>query len=166
MYTGEAYETDNFENDVRAYYPKYSNEEDKGVQNYLKKYAEQALMENKDCQGDVFLDSFDDERRENIVARGKELVAGLASLTADTNGGVTSTQGTGLLVSCALASRYKAYGKDSIENYLRTKGLGVIHGGKHSLRYTPVFDLSRKEVKLIVDLTRDALLNGPTQSDS
>jgi hypothetical protein len=42
----------------------------------------------------------------------------------------------------------------------------VIHGGEHSLRYTPVFDLSKKEVKLIVDLTRDALLNGPTQSDS
>jgi acetylornithine/succinyldiaminopimelate/putrescine aminotransferase len=112
------------------------------------------------------MDSFDDERRENIVARGKELVDGLASLADDTNGGVTSAQGTGLLASCALASRYKAYGKGSIENYLRIKGLGVIHGGDHSLRYTPVFDLSKKEVKLIVDLTRDALLNGPTHPDS
>ncbi len=114
----------------------------------------------------VVMDSFDDERRENIVARGKELVDGLAALADDTNGGVTSAQGTGLLVSCALAPRYKTYGKDSTENYLRTKGLGVIHGGEHSLRYTPVFDLSQKEVKLIVDLTRDALLNGPTHPDS
>jgi acetylornithine/succinyldiaminopimelate/putrescine aminotransferase len=108
------------------------------------------------------MDSFDNERRENIIARGKELLDGLAALTDETNGGVTSAQGTGLLVSCALAPQYKTYGKDSTENYLRTKGLGVIHGGEHSLRYTPVFDLSPKEVKLIVDLTRDALLNGPT----
>ena len=112
------------------------------------------------------MDSFDDARRENIVIRGKQLVDGLAALAGDTNGGVTSAQGTGLLVSCALAPQYKTYGKDSTENYLRTKGLGVIHGGEHSLRYTPVFDLSEKEVKLIVDLTRDALLNGPTHPDS
>jgi acetylornithine/succinyldiaminopimelate/putrescine aminotransferase len=112
------------------------------------------------------MDSFDDERRENIVARGKELVDGLAALADETNGGITSVQGTGLLVSCALAPQYKAYGADSTENYLRINGLGVIHGGEHSLRYTPVFDLSQKEVNLIVDLTRDALVNGPTHPDS
>ena len=72
-----------------------------------------------------------------------------------------STQGTGLLVSCALASRYKTYGTNSTEDYLRKQGLGVIHGGEHSLRYTPIFDITSKEVDLIVALTRDALLNGP-----
>ena len=78
------------------------------------------------------------------------------------DGAITSTQGTGLLVSCALADRYKTYGADSTEDYLRKQGLGVIHGGEHSLRYTPIFDISSKEVDLIVALTRDALLNGPT----
>ena len=50
---------------------------------------------------------------------------------------------------------------NSTEDYLRRHGLGVIHGGAHSLRYTPVFDITSKEVDLIVQLTRDALMNGP-----
>ncbi len=108
------------------------------------------------------LDSLTDERRENIRVRGKQLVDGLASL-ADI--GVTSAQGTGLLSSCALEARYKTYGANSIEDYLRRNGLGVIHGGARSLRYTPVFDLTSKEVDLIVALTKDGLLNGPTQQD-
>jgi len=108
------------------------------------------------------LKSFDSERRQNIQTRGKELVEGLEGL-ADITDGITSTQGTGLLVSCALAPRYKAYGANSTEDYLRRNGLGVIHGGEHSLRYTPVFDLSSKEVDLIVQLTKDALLNGPVR---
>jgi acetylornithine/succinyldiaminopimelate/putrescine aminotransferase len=107
------------------------------------------------------LSSFDDARRNNIRTRGAELVNGLQAL-ADETDGIESTQGTGLLVSCALASRYKAYGTNSTEEYLRKHGLGVIHGGEHSLRYTPVFDITSKEVDLIVQLTKDALLNGPT----
>jgi acetylornithine/succinyldiaminopimelate/putrescine aminotransferase len=107
------------------------------------------------------LKSFDDARRENIRERGKQLVDGLAALAGETDGGIESTQGTGLLVSCALADRYKTYGTNSTEDYLRRQGLGVIHGGEHSLRYTPIFDITSKEVDLIVALTRDALLNGP-----
>jgi len=107
------------------------------------------------------LDSFGSERRQNIRARGEQLVGGLAGLRDDTDGGVTSAQGTGLIASCALASRYKTYGANSTEDYLRKNGLGVIHGGKRSLRYTPVFDASAKEIDLIVALTKDALLNGP-----
>jgi len=109
------------------------------------------------------LDSFTDERRENIRERGKELVAGLAALGGETDGGVTHAQGTGLLASCALARRYKTYGANSIEDYLRRNGLGVIHGGERSLRYTPVFDVTSREIDLIVALTKDGLLNGPTQ---
>jgi len=106
------------------------------------------------------LGSFDAKRRDNIRARGEELVNGLQALT-DVTDGITNTQGTGLLVSCALAPHYKTYGANSTEDYLRRKGLGVIHGGEHSLRYTPVFDVTSKEVDLIVQLTQDALLNGP-----
>jgi acetylornithine/succinyldiaminopimelate/putrescine aminotransferase len=108
------------------------------------------------------LDSLNEERRENIRARGKQLVDGLAALTTETDGGVTSAQGTGLLASCALASRYKTYGANSTEDYLRRHGLGVIHGGERSLRYTPVFDVTAKEINLIVELTKEALINGPT----
>jgi len=108
------------------------------------------------------LDSLDETRRENISVRGKQLVDGLAALATETGGGVTSAQGTGLLASCALATRYKTYGANSIEDYLRRHGLGVIHGGERSLRYTPVFDASAKEIDLIVSLTKEALINGPT----
>lgn len=107
------------------------------------------------------LDSFSAGRRENIRVRGQQLVNGLLALAAETNDGITSVQGTGLLVSCALAERYKTSGANSTEDYLRKKGLGVIHGGERSLRFTPVFDISAKEVELIVELTKDALLNGP-----
>jgi acetylornithine/succinyldiaminopimelate/putrescine aminotransferase len=107
------------------------------------------------------LNSFNDERRKNIRRRGEQLVAGLEALAAELNGAITHVQGTGLLVSCELAERYKVYGANSTEDYLRRAGLCVIHGGAHSLRYTPVFDIGEKEVDLIVDMTRDALLNGP-----
>jgi acetylornithine/succinyldiaminopimelate/putrescine aminotransferase len=89
------------------------------------------------------------------------LLEKLAALEGQTDGAVTSAQGTGLLLSCALDDRYKIYGKDSTEDYLRKIGLAVIHGGTHSLRYTPVFDIGESEVDLIVDLTREALLSGP-----
>jgi acetylornithine/succinyldiaminopimelate/putrescine aminotransferase len=107
------------------------------------------------------LDSFTPERRRNIRERGRELVERLGHLAEETHGAVTGAQGTGLLLSCELDARYKVYGANSTEEYLRKNGLGVIHGGKHSLRYTPVFDISAKEVELIVALTRDALLHGP-----
>lgn len=104
------------------------------------------------------------ELRENIRRRGERLVAGLAALTGETDGAVTSAQGTGLLVSCELDQRFKIYGADSTEDYLRKIGLAVIHGGAHSLRYTPVFDISEKEVDLIVALTKEAIQDGPRAS--
>ncbi len=110
------------------------------------------------------LESFTPELRENIRARGKQLVHGLASLADETDGAVLSAQGTGLLLSCELAPRFKVFGENSTEEYLRKQGLGVIHGGEHSLRFTPVFDIGAREVQLIIDLTRDALLNGPVHA--
>ncbi len=107
------------------------------------------------------LESLTPELRENIRTRGKQLVERLGALGAQTDGAVTSAQGTGLLVSCELDDRYKIFGANSTEDYLRRIGLAVIHGGAHSLRYTPVFDISEKEVDLIVGLTREALLEGP-----
>ena len=107
------------------------------------------------------LNSLTPELRENIRKRGRELLDKLAALESQTDGGVTRAQGTGLLLSCELDDRYKIYGADSTEDYLRKIGLAVIHGGARSLRYTPVFDIGEKEVDLIVELTKEALLNGP-----
>ncbi len=110
------------------------------------------------------LDSFTPELRDNIRVRGKQLVERLGALGAETDGAVTGAQGTGLLVSCELDERYKIYGANSTEDYLRRIGLAVIHGGAHSLRFTPVFDISENEVDLIVSLTKEALLEGPRVS--
>jgi acetylornithine/succinyldiaminopimelate/putrescine aminotransferase len=110
------------------------------------------------------LDAITPELRHNIRVRGQQLVERLAALGKETDGAVTSAQGTGLLVSCELDERFKIYGTDSTEDYLRKIGLAVIHGGKHSLRYTPVFDITEKEVDLIVSLTRQAILEGPRAS--
>lgn len=114
--------------------------------------------------GSAVLDSLSDDLRENIRIRGRELLAKLVELVGATDGAVVSAQGTGLLLSCELDERYKVHGSDSTEDYLRRIGLAVIHGGKHSLRYTPVFDIGEKEIELIVDLTRQALAEGPRAS--
>ena len=108
------------------------------------------------------LETLNEELRSNIGERGREIVDGLAALGGETDGAIVGAQGTGLLVSCELDQRYKIYGTDSTEDYLRRIGLAVIHGGEHSLRYTPVFDIGQKEVELIINLTRQALLEGPT----
>ncbi|MDT8438578.1 MAG: aminotransferase class III-fold pyridoxal phosphate-dependent enzyme [Wenzhouxiangellaceae bacterium] len=100
--------------------------------------------------------------RRNIVARGEEFVEKFHALKNELDGRITAVQGTGLLFSVELdGARYKAYGADSIEEYLRRNGINVIHGGINSLRYTPPFDITSAEVDLIVEATREALLNGP-----
>jgi acetylornithine/succinyldiaminopimelate/putrescine aminotransferase len=99
--------------------------------------------------------------RENIRASGQRLVERFRKLAGELGDAITRVQGTGLLLSCELDPRYKCFGENSTEEYLRRKGLGVIHGGTNSLRFTPHFQMSEAEAELIVDLTRDALVNGP-----
>jgi acetylornithine/succinyldiaminopimelate/putrescine aminotransferase len=99
--------------------------------------------------------------RKNIVARGEQLVTGLEQLAAELPDSITAVQGTGLLFSCELHPRFRASGAGSIEEYLRQQGLGVIHGGENSLRYTPCFEISEAEVALILERTREALMHGP-----
>jgi len=66
-----------------------------------------------------------------------------------------------LLVSCELHPDFKSYGYGSIEEYMRTRGVGVIHGGQNSLRFTPHFNVSSDEIELIVGAVKQALLEGP-----
>jgi acetylornithine/succinyldiaminopimelate/putrescine aminotransferase len=108
------------------------------------------------------LELLSDEVRENIRARGEEFVAKLNQLKDELGGGlITKVQGTGLLFSCELAPQFKCFGGNSTEEYMREHGVGVIHGGANSLRFTPHFGVTSAEVDLVVDHVRQALLKGP-----
>ncbi|MBT8131253.1 MAG: aminotransferase class III-fold pyridoxal phosphate-dependent enzyme [Gammaproteobacteria bacterium] len=107
------------------------------------------------------LGTLDDPLRRNIRDRGAEFVERLQELATETGDAITAVQGTGLLLSCELNERYRCYGIDSIEEYMRMHGIGVVHGGKRSLRFTPPFNLTSAEITLIIDALRDALANGP-----
>jgi acetylornithine/succinyldiaminopimelate/putrescine aminotransferase len=114
--------------------------------------------------GTVVLNAVTPELRRNIVERGKEFIKKFNLLKDGLDGRITKVQGTGLLFSVELdGSRYRAYGENSTEEYLRLNGINVIHGGENSLRYTPTFGITSAEVDLIVEATRDALLNGPVR---
>jgi acetylornithine/succinyldiaminopimelate/putrescine aminotransferase len=109
------------------------------------------------------LDSITPEMRGNIVLRGQQLVDGLRAIARELDDTITKVQGTGLLLSCELHPRFTCTGAGSTEEYLRMNGLGVIHGGTNSLRYTPSFLVDDTGVGLILERTRDALINGPSQ---
>ena len=102
-----------------------------------------------------------DDVRTNIRERGKEFVDKLNALKNELGGLITKVQGTGLLFSCELSPDFKCYGAGSIEEYMRERGVGVIHGGVNSLRFTPHFKVTSAEVDLVVAHVRQALLQGP-----
>lgn len=109
------------------------------------------------------LEQFTPELRTNIRERGKEAIAKLEALKAELGGLITKVQGTGLLFSCELAPQFKGYGTGSTEEWLREHGLGVIHGGANSLRFTPHFAVKSDEIDLLVAMVKRALLEGPRQ---
>ena len=115
--------------------------------------------------GTAVLGMVTDEVRANIVDRGKEFVEKISALAKELAGPITKVQGTGLLFSCELTPNYKAYGTGSLEEYMRLHGIGVIHGGENSLRFTPHFEVTSAEVDLIVEHLRDAIVNGPKKGD-
>lgn len=110
------------------------------------------------------LSSITPELRQNIRDRGVELTDKLTALQNELDGCITKVQGTGLLASAELdPARFKNYGSNSTEEYMRKHGVNVIHGGINALRYTPPFDISSEEVDLIIEVTRDAIINGPVK---
>lgn len=99
--------------------------------------------------------------RDNIRARGVEALQKLEALKAQLGGAITKVQGTGLLFSCELSPEYKCYGAGSTEEWLREHGIGVIHGGANSLRFTPTFTITSEEIDLLVAMVGRALKEGP-----
>ena len=102
--------------------------------------------------------------RANIQERGRQALALLEGLKDEMGGRITKVQGTGLLFSCELTKDYKGYGAGSTEEWMREQGIGVIHGGENSLRFTPHFAVSDEELKLVVATVKRALLEGPRQA--
>jgi len=110
------------------------------------------------------LNSITPELRQNIRDRGRELFEKLTALQNELDGCITKVQGTGLLTSTELDPvHFKNYGTNSTEEYMRKHGINVIHGGINALRFTPPFDITSEGVDLIVQVTRDAILNGPVK---
>ena len=99
--------------------------------------------------------------RANIRERGQQAIALLEALKAELGGPITKVQGTGLLFSCELTKEFKGYGAGSTEEWMREHGIGVIHGGENSLRFTPHFAMTEDELKLVVGMVKRAILEGP-----
>ncbi len=101
------------------------------------------------------------ELRANIRDRGMQAVAKLEALKDELGGLITKVQGTGLLFSCELAAGFKGYGTGSTEEWMREQGIGVIHGGENSLRFTPHFAIGEDELELLVEMVKRAIQEGP-----
>ncbi|MBS0575266.1 MAG: aminotransferase class III-fold pyridoxal phosphate-dependent enzyme [Proteobacteria bacterium] len=106
------------------------------------------------------------ELRANVRNQGRAFIAKLEKLKDELPGLITKVQGTGLLFSCELADVFKCYGAGSTEEYMREHGIGVIHGGANSLRFTPHFAITDDEVDLVVAHIRKALLEGPRKAQT
>ena len=115
--------------------------------------------------GTAVLQSITPELRENIRAKGEEFIAKFRKLADELDGQITKVQGSGLLFSCELSKEFKCYGENSTEEYMRKQGIGVIHGGANSLRFTPHFGITSDEVDMIVAATKEAILNGPRHKE-
>ncbi|MDC0535715.1 aminotransferase class III-fold pyridoxal phosphate-dependent enzyme [Francisellaceae bacterium] len=101
------------------------------------------------------LDSMTDSLRKNIRDKGQLFLDKLNELKAEFPKLITHVQGTGLLFSAEVADGIKVVGFDGLEQIIRRNGVGVIHGGANSLRFTPHFAINDDEVDLVIDVLRD-----------
>ena len=104
--------------------------------------------------------------RADIRTRGAQALQKLEKLKAELGGLITKVQGTGLLFSCELAPQFKCYGAGSTEEWLRQRGVNVIHGGENSLRFTPHFGMDEDELDLLVSMVGRALREGPRREQA
>jgi acetylornithine/succinyldiaminopimelate/putrescine aminotransferase len=105
------------------------------------------------------LETITPELRQNIRSKGAEFVMKLNALSDELPGTIIKVQGTGLLISAELEpSLLTVVGFDEVEVWCRKHGLGVIHGGVNALRYTPHFNITSEEVDLVIDITRQAII--------
>lgn len=100
--------------------------------------------------------------RKNIVERGQEFLTKFEGLKKEFPALVTKVQGTGLLTSIEVSpEHFTVVGTGQLEEWLRMQGIGVIHGGANSLRFTPHFEITSKEIDVIIGMLRRAFKEGP-----
>jgi len=105
------------------------------------------------------LDQITPELRQNIRERGAEFVEKLNNLQSEFPEVILKVQGTGLLCSAELEPhQFPVVGAEAIEPWCRRRGLGVIHGGKNALRFTPHFNITSEEIDLIITIVRESLV--------
>ncbi len=105
------------------------------------------------------LDQITPELRKNIRERGNELVEKLTVLAEKMPEIIVKVQGTGLLCSAELnPETHQVVGFGQVEELCRTMGLGIIHGGKNALRFTPHFAITSEEIDLIIEIIEQALV--------
>eukprot|EP00193_Tetraselmis_chui_P020411 CAMPEP_0177774912 /NCGR_PEP_ID=MMETSP0491_2-20121128/13791_1 /TAXON_ID=63592 /ORGANISM="Tetraselmis chuii, Strain PLY429" /LENGTH=509 /DNA_ID=CAMNT_0019293385 /DNA_START=171 /DNA_END=1701 /DNA_ORIENTATION=+ len=96
--------------------------------------------------------------RNNIRERGAQLKAAFQSMQVELPRLVRGVTGTGLLVAMHLEDEVPVVGAGGLEEECRRAGLGVIHGGKNALRFTPWFGITSEEVDLVVRTLRNVLI--------
>lgn len=100
--------------------------------------------------------------RANIKARGTEFLEKFDAVAKEFPGIIRKVQGTGLICSIDIdPAQFAVVGKGQLEEWLRRNGIGVIHGGANSLRFTPHFLITSREIDLVVTLLRQSFKNGP-----
>lgn len=111
------------------------------------------------------LEGLDDSLRKNIVEKGHEFLDKLNVVAKEFPGLITKVQGTGLLFSAEVDGNvFEVVAEMGLEKYLRINGMGVIHGGENSLRFTPHFKITSEEIDMMMDLLRDAIKNAPRKA--
>jgi acetylornithine/succinyldiaminopimelate/putrescine aminotransferase len=98
------------------------------------------------------LDAVTPALRRNIRERGAEFLDKLEGLRARFPDLITGVQGSGLLFCAELRSDIPVVGFGAVEEACRKAGLGVIHGGRNALRFTPHFAVTSAEVDLVIEL--------------
>ncbi len=103
--------------------------------------------------------------RKNVQEKGQEFLQQFNKLQKKYPDIITGQQGTGLLFSLDLnPKKFKVVGFGGIEEWLRIHGLGVIHGGENSLRFTPHFGITESEIMLMIHKLDEALQKCPKVS--
>jgi len=96
--------------------------------------------------------------RSNVRTAGKKFLAQLNGLATEFPGMFVEVRGTGLLFCAELdPDKYPVVGFGGIEEACRKAGIGVIHGGRNALRFTPHFAITDIEIDLVVGRLREVL---------
>ncbi|MFK7927427.1 MAG: aminotransferase class III-fold pyridoxal phosphate-dependent enzyme [Myxococcota bacterium] len=99
------------------------------------------------------------EIRKNVREQGCHFVGDLLALQERFPHLITEVVGTGLLFCAELnPDNAAAIGPDSAEERCRMKGLGVIHGGRNALRFTPHFAITDAERALVIEVLEAVLV--------